>query len=342
MKDAKTTPFMQRTITLVSFSLVLIFLGACNKERNNQREIINGMEQVIKKNPTDEFIRPLLANYFSYCEDFREDEFAPIYLYRSAVLYFRIGNYSEAIINLERILRDYPNTEIKEDVLLTLAMINARSGSTPRASELFKQYLEQYPKGKGVARAEYFFAPAESKLQDRIDAIQQEINALPRSEFPSSGKLTELMFAYAHFVKANPTAPLSPSYCLQGAQLAIRLDHHLMAVQFLDKIYREYPSFSQYPQALLMLAVEYDTNLTLYLRKGKVVSGPLDSVVTESSLATMDLVAKGGEFYKEIIKRYPNHEVTPSAQSGLKNLGKKTNQVVEEFIKAQDSINAIK
>lgn len=324
------------------FICCLLSLAACNQERNNQREIINGMEYAVAKNTGDEFVRPLIANYINYAKAFKEDEFAPIYLYRCAVLYYRIRNFSEASKHLETILRTHPETEILEDTYLFLAMIQASPhGRKKRAETLYKTYLEKYPKGKGVAAANYFFRPEKEKLQDYINDILKDINSLPRGASPSEVQLNQLMFSYARFVKGNPESPLSANYCLQGAKLAIRLEQHLIAIQFLEEIYHNYPEFEQYPDALLMLAVEYDTNITLYLRKNNVVSSPLDGRITGAKLLKMDVIKHGGELYKEILERFPEHDVAPSAKNGLKNLGKKTNEVVEEFIQVQDSLKRL-
>lgn len=319
----------------------ILFLTSCNREVDMQREIIRGMETAAQQNPKDEFIRPLVANYLNYCRDFKGDEFCPIYLYRCAVLYYRIGNYTESIIHLESILRDYPETEIQEDAQLTLAMILTKKGNNQaRVEKLYKEYLKKYPKGKGLKRAEDFFIPDEQKQRNHINQLLKEFEQLPRGESPSEGKMTELMFAYANFSKSYPNDPLSASYCLQGAQLAVRLGHHLIAIQFLEKIYQDYPAFSEYPQAMLMLAVQYDTNISLYLRKGKVITGPLEEKMPQAKLQQIDPIARGGEIYKEILKKYPEHEVADSARNGLKFLGQKTNEVVEEFIRIQDSIKA--
>jgi TolA-binding protein len=318
---------------------VVIALSACNTERNNQREIITGMESAVVKNTEDKFLRPLIANYIQYNNEFKEDEMAPIYLYRCAVLYYRLRNHSEATKHLETIIREHPETTVLEDAYLFLAMIQASpQGRASRAEELYKEYLEKFPQGKGIVEANYFFRPEEEKLQDHIDRILKEINSLPRGTEPSEGALQKLMFTYANFVKSNPESPLSATYCLQGARLAIRLEEHLIAIQFLDRIYTAYPDFVQYPDVLLMLAVEYDTNITLYLRKNKIVSSPLNENITAAKLKNMDVIAEGGKLYKEIIKRFPDHEATKSAQSGLKNLGKETEVVVEDFIRIQDSI----
>lgn len=319
--------------------VAVIAFSACNTERNNQREIIKGMEAAVVKNTEDKFLRPLIANYLQYHTEFKEDEMSPIYLYRCAVLYYRIRNHGEASKHLETILREYPKTTILEDAYLFLAMIQeSPHGRVSRATELYKDYLEKFPQGKGMAQANYFFRPEKDKLQDNIDAILKEISALPRGTNPSESTLQKLMFTYANFVKSNPENPLSATYCLQGARLALRLEEHLIAIQFLDKIYSSYPDFVQYPDALLMLAVEYDTNITLYLRKNKIVSSPLSDDITAAKLKNMDVIAQGEKLYKEILRRFPEHEVAPSAQSGLKNLGKETETVVEEFIRIQDSI----
>lgn len=319
--------------------VIIIALSACNTDRNDQREIIIGMEAAVVKNTEDKFLRPLIANYLQYHNEFKEDEMAPIYLYRCAVLYYRLQNYSEASKHLETIIRSYPKTAIIEDAYLFLAMIQASpQGRSSRAEELYKEYLQKFPQGKGIAEANYFFRPEKEKLQDYIDKILKEINSLPRGTEPSESVLQKLMFTYANFVKTNPDNPLSATYCLQGARLAIRLEEHLIAIQFLDKIYTSYPEFAQYPDVLLMLAVEYDTNITLYLRKNKVVSSPLNNNVTAAKLKNMDVIAEGGKLYQEILERFPDHEIAASAQGGLKNLGKKTEVVVEEFIRIQDSI----
>jgi tetratricopeptide (TPR) repeat protein len=319
--------------------IIIVVLSSCNTERNNQREIITGMESAVVKNTEDKFLRPLIANYIQYHNEFKEDEMAPIYLYRCAVLYYRIRNHSEASKQLETIIRSYPETTILEDAYLFLALIQSSpQGRRSRAEELYKEYLQKFPQGKGIPEANYFFRPEEEKLQDHIDKILKEINSLPRGTEPSESVLQKLMFTYANFVKSNPDNPLSATYCLQGARLAVRLEENLIAIQFLDKIYTAYPDFVQYPDVLLMLAVEYDTNITLYLRKNKVVSSPLNDNITAAKLKNMDVIAQGGTFYKEILKRFPEHEVAGSARSGLKNLGKKTEAVVEEFIHIQDSI----
>ena len=321
---------------------ILLLVSSCNTERNQQREAIRGMELAVERKSEDTFLRPLIANYLQYAKDFKEDEMTPIYLYRCAVIYYRVGNLGEAKIHLESILRDYPETPIYEDALLLLAMLEASpSGQKSRAEELYEQYLAKYPDGKGKADADYFFLPEHKKLQNNIDKILKDIDALPRGVEPSEAQLMQLMFSYAELVQANPEDAFTPLYCLKGARLAIRLEEHLIAIQFLEKIYHNYPEFEQYPEALLLLAVEYDTNLTLYIRKNKVVTSTLTEHVNAKNVLEIDPIARGKHLYEEIIKRFPKEEVAESARYGLKNLGKKTDEVVEEFIRVQDSIQAV-
>lgn len=318
--------------------LFILFLTACNTERNQQREAIKGMEQAVATNSDDTFLRPLIANYLKYADQFEEDELSPVYLYRCAVIYYRVRNVGEARIHLERILREHPETPIIEDVLLLLAMIEASpNGQKKRAEELYEAYLEKYPDGKGKAEADFFFLPEYKKLQHNIDNILGEIDDLPRGIEPTETQLMQLMFSYAKLIKTNPEDAFSPLYCLKGARLAIRLEEHLIAIQFLEKIYQDYPNFDQYPEAMLLLAVEYDTNLTLYRRKDDLVSSVLTEHINTENINDINPIAKGEALYKEILKRFPEKSVAESARYGLKNLGKRTDEVVEEFIRMQDS-----
>lgn len=324
----------------ILLATLLLWYTACSSERQQKQEIIKGLEQAVQQNPSDEFLRPLVANYLEYANAYKEDEKTPTYLYRAAVLYYRVGNTGEASVHLERILLKYPQTPILEDAYLLLGTIQTGpTGQRQRAEEIYREYLEKFPNGKGVAEAEYFFLPAEEKLQDLITEQLTAIAKLPRGQEPSKAQLLQLIYSYASFVKAKPEAPLAATYALEGARLAISLEEHLTAVQFLEKIYHDYPDFDRYPEALLLLAVEYDTNLPLYIRQGKIVGSPLDEHIKSEDLNDLNPIAQGKKLYQEIIKRYPDSEVAASARSGLKNLGKKTEEVIEEFLMMQDSIN---
>ncbi|MGH1338120.1 MAG: tetratricopeptide repeat protein [Aureispira sp.] len=319
--------------------LTFLLLTACNTERNQQREAIKGMEQAVERNDDDTFLRPLIANYLQYAKDFKEDELAPIYLYRCAVIYYRARNSGEARIHLETILREYPETAILEDTYLFLAMLEAHpTGHPKRAEELYEIYLEKYPNGKGKTDADFFFLPEEKKLQHNIDKILKDIDALPRGIEPSETQFMQLIYSYAKLIEITPEDPFAPLYCLKGARLAIRLEEHLIATQFLEEIYHNYPDFDQYPNALLLLAVEYDTNLTLFIRKGKLGTSTLTEHINTQNLVEIDPIARGKALYEEILKRFPETDVAESARYGLKNLGKKTDEVVDEFIRMQDSI----
>lgn len=328
-----------KTLYLVFFIFSLCSLVACNDKARQDRELIRGMEKAVEKNTNDQFVRPLVANYIGYTVDYPEDEMTPIYLYRAAVLYYRIGNMDEAASNLEKIIREYPQTPILEDTYLLLAMVYTTGDKDlNRAGEIYQLYQKEYPTGKGIDQANYFFKPKSEKIADRIVEIQQEMDNLPRGENPTTSQYNQLMFAYIQYVETKPDDPLSAAYCMQAARLAIRLEHHLIAVQLLEKIKEDYKDYDLYPEALLVLAVEYDTNLTLHLKKDKVPFSNINQHLTKKGLLQKDLVAEGGKVYRQILEEYPDHEVAVSAKAGLKNLGKQTAKVIEEFLAEQDSI----
>ncbi len=329
-------------ILLLLCSLIVV---ACSNKKYDQQQLIEGHEKVVERNTSDQFVRALLAGYMEYIVDYPKDERAPLYLYRSALLYYRSGNSEEAIINLEKVLREYPDAQpesLIENTYLTLAKICAMGDRQPeRAGELYKIYQEKYPNGNGINTAKYFFKRPEEKIVDRIEKIQQEMENLPRGTDPSEAMYSELMFTYIKYVKTKPDGPFAPSYAMQAARLAVRLDYHLIAVQLLEKIRSDYPDYDLYPEALLLLAAEYDTNLTIHLRKDNVPMSGINNQLSRKELLQQDLVAEGGIIYKETIAKFPDHEVSISARAGLKNLGKRTAKVVEEFLAEQDSIQKV-
>jgi TolA-binding protein len=328
-----------KQISFLFLFVLIIGLSSCNIEMQKEQELITGMEKAVEKNTSDQFVRPLVANYIKYTVNYPEDEMTPIYLYRCAALYYRIGNMDEAAINLEAIIRDYPEVDIIEDTYLFLAMVYTTGDKNlKRAGEIYKLYQEKYPTGKGVDKANYFFKPKSEKIVERIETLQQEMENLPRGVDPSESQYNQLMFTYIQYVEEKPGDPLSAAYCMQAARLAIRLGYHLIAIQLLEEIKEDYPTYDLYPEALLLLAVEYDTNIKLHLKKDKVPFCNINQHMTKKGLEKKDLVAEGGKIYRQILKEYPEHEVAVSAKAGLKNLGKKTAKVMEEFLAEQDSI----
>ena len=314
-------------------------LLACNNPMNNKREIIRGMEQAILQNTNDQFLRPLVANYINYAADYPKDEMTAVYLYRCAVIYYRVGNVSDASVLLEQIIREHPDTPLIEDTYLTLAMISNKGGyDKERAEELYTIYKQKYPSGKGISEVDYYFKPAADKLLDNIKRIQNEIANLPRGEEDSPAKYSQLTWAYINYIKAKPDGAITPAYCMQGARLAIRLDYHLVAIELLDKIYNEYKTFEQYPEAMLLLAVQYDTNIKSYLQKENIVSTGTNPRIQKEELLEKNLTKEAEKIYKEILQKFPTHKVAPSAKAGLKNLGKRTAKIIEEFLAKQDSI----
>ena len=55
---------MQRifsSLQVILVDYILISFVSCNSEMHTQREIIQGMEQAVKKNTSDDFLRPLIG-----------------------------------------------------------------------------------------------------------------------------------------------------------------------------------------------------------------------------------------------------------------------------------------
>lgn len=324
-----------------AFCIVLLCcIIACSKEKNNQLQIIQGMEKAVEAQATDEFIRPLIANYLQYYNAFKKDDLSPIFLYRCAVLYYRVRNFKQSAVNFERIILEYPNCAILEDCYLSLAMLyEIKLSNAKRTKELYTDYLVKYPQGKGFAKANYFFRPNKDKLQDYIDNILAEIAALPRGKNTSKAKYNTLLFAYINFIDQNPEDPLTAAYCLNASKIAVRLGRKLIGIQLLYQVYRDYENFYQYPDALLLLGVLFDDDISSYLQKKNIVSSRLDNYFDRKKLESIDAQKYARTIFRKIVEDYPDHPAAVSAKACLKNLGKRSAaQIVEAFLQKRDSL----
>ncbi len=312
----------------------------CSKEKNNQLEIIQGMEKAVESKPSDEFIRPLIANYLQYYNAFKTDEMSPVFLYRCAVMYYRVNNFTQCAVNFERIIQEYPECPILEETFLSLAMVyQVKLNDNKRTKELYTDYLVKFPQGKGASKANYFFRPDKEKLQDYIDNILSDIAQLPRSKRVSKSTLNTLLFAYINFVNENPTDPFAAAYCLSASKIALGLDRKLIGIQLLYKVYKDYEDFYQYPEALLLLGVLFDDDIPNYLQKNNIVSSRLDNYFNLKKLQSIDPLKYARRIFQKIVDDFPDRPAAKSATACLQNLGKRsTAQIVEEFLQRRDSI----
>lgn len=114
-----------------------------------------------------------------------------------------------------------------------------------------------------------------------------------------------LQVAYTEFAEKYPTDSLAPEYLFKAANLSMSLNWGKSAMDILDKFTSVYPDHKRAAEALFYKGFVYDNQLN------------------DDALA--------GNYYREFLKKYPNHEFAASAEASIKNLGKSDEELIREF-----------
>ncbi len=95
--------------------------------------------------------------------------------YEIAKLYFKIREYKAALVAFDNFNKDFPDSDYNEEVdylkikaQYTIASESIRSKRKERLLEtisFYEEYLEKYPKGKNIKKAEAIFVACRGKLE---------------------------------------------------------------------------------------------------------------------------------------------------------------------------------
>lgn len=320
--------------------ILLVGLTGCENKQLKQQVQIQELEAQANRQTVDAHIKPLLLAYVDYYQTYPEDaEMCPIYLYRGAVLYYRISNWKEALKYLEIIIREYSNASIFPHVLaLAGSIAEQRTLNLNRAGQLYQMYLDRYPDGEYVELAQFFFKPEDVKMRARVAEYQTKLFDKRRPDKLDRQVAIRLLWAYVAYVRQFPGDQFAPIYAFQGARLATQLGEDIAAIELLDLIYEDYKEFDQYPEALFLLAIEYENKLKSYFRgrdPSQYLEVKANPRITLARLRVVEPLKEAEKLYKEFLQKYPKHELAPHAASGLKYLGQKPNQVIHDFLLTQ-------
>jgi tetratricopeptide (TPR) repeat protein len=310
-----------------------VLLSSCVSKQETQKEIIQGMEEAIAQNTSDEFLRPLMANYMEYISAYPDDIQTPVYLYQSAVINYRVANYTEALENLHKIVQHHKTSHVYEQTLLLIGNIYfSKLGNRDQAQLAYQQYIDEYPEGEGIPVAKEAFLSPKELLKKRIKTSAQTIQELPNGQLPSRTQYVKLLMYYVQFIKEYKQSPFVATYSMKGARIAYQLGYYVVTAQFLELIRAEQKSFDYYSEALLMLAGIYDTNMRPYLKRRQIIDYRVYPKITKEYLREIDLSAEASKIYNQIIKDYPQHSTAQSAKDALVHLGKDADDVMDAFL----------
>ena len=304
--------------THIFFIFLLLVWSSCQSDQHRRQVMIRGMEEAVRKNTADQFVRPLVANYIQYATDYLDDDLTPYYLYKAAVLYFRVGNQGEAIAQLERIVREYPDCEIIEDVYLSLGMMCATGGyQQDRTEEIYAIYSEKFPDGKGLRQIELYYADPVEKLKGRIYDLQQRLKSGTKLGVYNKELSNQLLWVYIDYIKLDSTySEMSVNTVWRSVGYSIRVT--FIAIELLDHIIR-HDSDKAYTKALFILANEYSGEINRYLNKETLISSSLNNQINSKTIREIDHKKEALLLYQQLIKEYPDHHYSKTASDLLKN-----------------------
>lgn len=106
------------------------------------------------------------------------------YLYEIADCYFRLDNYSQARIELETLLEQYPESSLVADVLYRKAGLLLLENRLKAAQSDWQQLVERFPESHYSRQARFNLAQALEEEDHLLEALERykELEAFPYSE----------------------------------------------------------------------------------------------------------------------------------------------------------------
>ncbi len=118
-------------------------------------------------------------------------------------------------------------------------------------------------------------------------------------------KADTLLNMYDRFAKDYPSDSLVPHFMFKAGDLAMNMNEPQRAISYFDIICNSYKNFNRMPDCIFLKGFIYENYL--------------------------DDLEKAKSHYQEFIQKYPNHELTSSAQGALDNLGLSPDDIVKKF-----------
>jgi len=157
-----------------------------------------------------------------------------------------------------------------------------------------------------------------SKDKDLLKIKDFEKSVLGNVAAPLNMENAEkLVILYTDFAKKYPNDTNSVNFLFKAANISMILQPK-RSVELFDQIIKDYPAYNKMAHCMFLKAFVYDDKLKN--------------------------INKAREAYEEFIKKYPTNEFTDDAKACLDNLGKTTEQLIQEFEAKQktDSLTAKK
>jgi TolA-binding protein len=315
----------------------LAAFSACKNPKKELQEEIKKLEASVAENPIDSNLRKLLVYYQRFAEEHKTDPQAPLYLYKGAEWYFRVGNVAESSRLLELIIQKFgPNEARAEAILLAASLYEERMNLNDRAKELYELYLKEFPKGRGAERAQLFFRPLNERTAYHIERLRDSLydkNERGKINLPNAFLLMQY---YKDFSDRFPDDAKAPAYTYEGGALAKNMGEFGLAVYLFKTFLDRYPTNAQHPEALFALATTLENEMPRYRQthaQQEQRRQQLDANYQKKILEIQDDLKEAERLYKLFLQQYPQHPLASVVKACLQNIGKDPNDLAAEFAK---------
>lgn len=165
---------------------------------------------------------------------------------------------------------------------------------------------EQVEESQYVALEKMDISRLEEEIKQRSKAVEEDSTG----DRQLSAALLE---AYMVYSDRFTDRQMSAEYTFRAGEIAMNLNHTADAIKLFTKVFEDYKDYEKRPYALFMKAFVLEEQAANY--------------------------PEAQYYYKEFIKKFPDHPMAEAATYSLKNIGKSPEELIREF-ERQDSIKA--
>lgn len=298
-------------IKVLFLAIIVVSFLACNSQQKEMEAAIGALEEKVDSIPTAEEYSSLALKYEEYVKKYpQHKELSARYLYRAAGIHFRASNHRKAIELLDKSLTEYgESSNTPNSMLLKATILNDRLADRSNATKLFLDIIAKYPDHEAAKTAQ--------KSMPELESVKRQMKKMEEVVYNDSLKtkvtnrsMMKLVEAYEVYTLLQPQDSLAPEYLRKGAEFAQTANAFPKAVELLSRITENYPKYEKLPQVLFLQGFIYENGLK-ELENAKIV-------------------------YEDFMKSYPKHDLAPSVEFSLKNLGKSTEEIIKSFDKNKE------
>ncbi|MFA8449257.1 MAG: tol-pal system YbgF family protein [Bacteroidales bacterium] len=170
--------------------------------------------------------------------------------------------------------------------------------------------MKRYLHYLGIALLFTTFSCNNSSTESK-ESLTKAIKNLEKELFSSKKEIAKekakkIVNLYCEYVDKKPETKEAPEYLLKAADVAMHTNQEVRAMDLLNKIQKDYPSFEEIDIAIFLCGHLYEDYFK-NLKQAKI-------------------------YYNKVINEYPNSQFSDDAKSAIDNLGLTPEQMLKKFM----------